>query len=90
MESQAINVIHPRNRKFQAQVLAANHNPEMLRNGIPSEINNTSRQQGFSSQERQLPHESENPKLPQYSNKSEITKKGYVCKKKQACDSVYF
>ena len=82
MESQAINVLHPRNRKFQAQVLASSHNPVTLRNGFSSKITNTSRQQGSSFEERQLPHESENPKIQPNSNKSEITKKGYVCLEK--------
>jgi hypothetical protein len=82
MESQAKNVVHPSNREFQAQVLASSHNPVVtIRNGISSKITNTSRQQGSSSQERELPHESENPKIQPYSKKSDITKKGYVCNK---------
>jgi len=76
MESQTINVLHPRNRKFQAEVIAESHNPVTFGNGIPSKIANTSRQQGSLHLERQLTHESVTPTIQHYSNSSDITKKG--------------
>ena len=62
LESQAINVLHPRNRKFPpTQLLAETHNPMTLGNEILSKNTNASRHHGTATNERQLAQESENP-----------------------------
>ena len=76
LESQAINVLHPRNRKFPpTQLLAETHNPMTLGNEIPSKNTNASRHHGATTNERQLAQESENHHLIQNSNRNDEIQK---------------